>query len=250
MITNQLEKWILTGEAKSLSFSAFGSALSSFAIPEDYSCIVTSIQAFPFIDLSDAAVLALDSDAAVSDILKRVSHYYELSSNQSDRFGFVSRANVGMFAGASGPGLVKNPIPSNSGEEISVYWFFRGENVVVRITTIPDPVTHNPTVGLPPATEAEVIMGYLPAAAIVTLIPGMGDPTGLDPLRYVPDTRQGISSTKQNFNPRPAPDSTFQNTVLTPPIITLAPLAPYCFPMLNIQYVLVKDSALTKLGAI
>lgn len=245
-----LEKLILTGEARSLSFASFGSALSSFEIPEEYSCIIWNVQIFPFVDLTKDEIEAVH--IAVKS--RRVSHYYEFASDQQDKYGVVDRSNIRPSLTSTDvvppPAGSEIPLPVNGADNFPCYWFFRGSIVILRIMTLPTPEDNIFAVGAPPPSEGQAVQPYLPASVVVSQVSGMGDPSGVDPLKYTPDYRRGLVSAKQTHVPRPNPDSVNEFTALVPAPLLANAMSPFTYPVVNCQYVLVKNSAIKKIGAI
>lgn len=82
MITTNIEKCLLSGEARYKTFMLHGSAVGKIDIPANNFIIVTSITVFPFTDADPADESAVD---------QRSTHILELISQDSDRVGYIYR---------------------------------------------------------------------------------------------------------------------------------------------------------------
>lgn len=108
MITEEIEKALIRGDAKLKTFMLATSAVGTIQVPANNFIIITSITAFPFSDV--VGNLGINKPASKTYIDSRSTHVVELINQSSDRVGFVYR-NQWEYRYAKNETYVKNSEP-------------------------------------------------------------------------------------------------------------------------------------------
>lgn len=236
-IPASLEKLILSGRARSQSFTFGGSGLSSLPLVAGETVVVWGLQIFPFFDLNNIT-LSGGSNTLYAKV-SRGLHWIEFSTKQK-REGLVHRSNYINDALQNVVSADLFPVPSGSAVFVPVYWVFEnteeGDFLVCRVTTFKSPAEGVPVPPVaPPASEQAQVLPYTAASTVQDFFNGFG----AGGFTWNPDQRVPASGNVVRL-PRAVGDSG-AGTALQIPATSLETASAYSFPLVNFNYVTFKN---------